>query len=257
MIFPTHRLCGFVGFPGANGQGRLGIGNIDERMAELHEQCASYGAGKKILPVMELIASTVKPEPGPDGMWRAHTDTAIIDSWLEVAKNNDAILLLDIQPGQASFLDEAKAFEPYLLDPHVGLALDPEWSMSPGQIPMQSFGSTTGDELDKVASYLSDLVKEHNLPEKVLVFHILNVNIISNEAALQPHPGVQLIKSVDGIGSPGAKISTYHSVANGVMPYVKMGFKLFYEEDVETSGVLMTPEEVLAIDPVPDYIMYE
>ena len=36
-----------------------------------------------------------------------------------------------------------------------------------------------------------------------------------------------------------------------------MGFKLFYEEDVQTSGVLMTPAEVLAISPTPDYVLYE
>ena len=36
-----------------------------------------------------------------------------------------------------------------------------------------------------------------------------------------------------------------------------MGFKLFYEEDVDTSGILMTPDEVMALTPTPSYIMYE
>lgn len=257
IILPKYRLCGFVGYPGANGQGRLGIGDLEERMVELHQACAPYAVDREIIPTMELIAVTVKPEPGPDGMWRERIDPAVIDAWLAKAREHGAILLLNIQPGQANFIDEVRALEPYLLQPDVGVALDPEWAMGPGEIPMQNFGSTTGEELDEVASYLSDLVVQNNLPEKVMLYHILHPQIIGNEAALTPHPGLVLIKSVDGIGSPGAKIGTYNRVSAGVPPFIHMGFKLFYQEDVDTSGVLMTPEEVLAIWPIPDYVMYE
>ena len=90
-----------------------------------------------------------------------------------------------------------------------------------------------------------------------MLYHILHPQIISNEAALQAHPGVVLIKSVDGIGNPADKVHTYNQVAAAVPPHVFMGFKLFYEEDTANGGVLMTPEEVLAISPAPDYIMYE
>ena len=257
QLLPTYRLCGFVGYPGAPGQGRLGIGAVEDRMPELFEQCAPYAGDRKIMPVMELITTTVQPFPGEDGMWRSRIDPAVIDHWLSVARANGAILLLDIQPGQSSFLDELKALERYLDEPDVGVALDPEWAMSPGQVPGQSFGSTTGEELNEVAGYLAGLVAEHQLPEKVMVYHILHPEIISNEAALQQHWGVVQIKSVDGIGAPADKIATYQRVSAGVPPHVSMGFKLFYEEDVQNSGYLMTPAEVLALVPVPDYIMYE
>lgn len=256
-LLPDYRLCGYVGHPGAPGQGRLGIGEIEDRMAEMRETCAPYAADRAIMPVMELIAVTVQPFPGEDGMWRDRIDPAIIDQWLAVAREHGAILLLDIQPGQSGFLDELKALERYLVQPDVGVALDPEWAMGPGQVPMQSFGSTSGEELDEVAAYLSDLVVANDLPEKVMVYHILHPSIISNEAALQPHPGVVLIKSVDGIGAPADKISTYEQVSIDVPAGVQMGFKLFYEEDVQTSGVLMSPDEVLALTPVPDYVLYE
>ena len=36
-----------------------------------------------------------------------------------------------------------------------------------------------------------------------------------------------------------------------------MGFKLFFEEDANASGVVMSPEEVLGLNPVPSYVMYE
>ena len=226
-------------------------------MIELHDACAPYATDRPIMPVMELIATTVQPFPGPDGMWRGRTETTIIDTWLDVARQNNAILLLDIQPGQASFIDEVRALEPYLSQPDVGVALDPEWAMEPGQVPMESFGSSSGEELDEVATYLSSLVEEFQLPDKVMVYHVLHPEIITNEAALQPHPGVALVKSADGIGSPGAKIDTYNRVAESIPPGAEMGFKLFYEEDVDTSGILMTPDEVMTLTPTPSYIMYE
>ncbi|GAA2182341.1 hypothetical protein GCM10009785_21150 [Brooklawnia cerclae] len=257
VLLPRYRLCGYVGSPGAPGQGRLGVGDLGERVSESQEACAPYAGDRQVMTVMELIAVTVMPNPGADGMWRHRTDPAVIDSWLRVAREHQAMLLLDIQPGQSDFLTEVKALEPYLSQPDVGVALDPEWAMEPGQVPMQSFGSTTGQELDAVASYLAELVERDRLPEKVMLYHVLHPQIVGDESALRPHPGVVLIKSVDGIGSPADKVGTYDRVKQAVPPYVRMGFKLFYEEDVQTSGVLMTPEQVMGLDPRPDYVMYE
>ena len=38
---------------------------------------------------------------------------------------------------------------------------------------------------------------------------------------------------------------------------VHAGFKLFFDEDAANSHRLMTPAEVLALTPVPEYVMYE
>jgi hypothetical protein len=38
---------------------------------------------------------------------------------------------------------------------------------------------------------------------------------------------------------------------------MRPGFKLFYEEDVAAGGPLMTPDEVLALQPTPEYVLYE
>jgi hypothetical protein len=37
---------------------------------------------------------------------------------------------------------------------------------------------------------------------------------------------------------------------------VHAGFKLFFDEDAER-GPLMTPRQVLALHPKPEYVMYE
>jgi hypothetical protein len=43
--------------------------------------------------------------------------------------------------------------------------------MDHGQRPGGVYGHTAGAELDKVARCLSGLVKQYDLPEKVMVYH--------------------------------------------------------------------------------------
>lgn len=256
-LFPRYRLFGYSGYPGAPGQGRLGIGSLDERMKEIEKRGQQWLGGRELMPVMELIAVTVHGSPGSDGMFRSRTDDAIIKKWYDAAVAHKALLLLNIQPGRADFIDEVKYFEKWLKHPNVGVALDPEWAVNKGQIPGRVYGSTSGKELDGVARYLSDLTEANNLPQKVMLFHQLHVNIIAKPKALKEHPGVVYINSVDGIGSPGAKIATYKRVIKTRPSYVHAGFKLFYEEDVATGGRVMTPKEVLKLKPQPEYILFE
>jgi hypothetical protein len=66
-----------------------------------------------------------------------------------------------------------------------------------------------------------------------------------------------LIKSVDGLGPPGPKITTYRAVNKTTPKFVHAGFKLFFTEDTAGGGRLMSPQEVLALKPRPEYVMYE
>ncbi len=244
------------GLTGASTLGRLGTGPLDERMAEIEQRYSGYGAGRKILPVAEVITTIVSGSPGRDGKWRTRISDDRIEFYLQAARKQKALLLLNIQPGRSDFLTEVKAYEPWLEQPDVGVALDPEWEMGPGQVPGRVFGHTTGAELNEVSAYLSQIVADHHLPEKVMVYHQLAPRIVRQESALKPHKGVVVVKSVDGIGSMAAKMSTYRSV-NGTTPsFVHPGFKLFYTEDT-AHGRLMTPAQVLALKPRPQYVLYE
>ncbi|PID97014.1 MAG: hypothetical protein CSA84_01225 [Actinomycetales bacterium] len=256
VVFPEHRLVGYAGLPGAPSMGRLGIGDLDERVTEIEQLGLEYAGSRTPLPVLELIATVVHRRPGKDGLFRSRIDEAIVQRHLEAARRRQGILLLNIQPGRAAFLDEVKAWERWLREPDVGLALDPEWAVKAGQIPGRVYGSTTGAELDEIAAWVSDLVATHQLPEKVLLYHQLHTSIVRNPEQLRPHPGVTLIVSVDGIGSPGAKTATWNRVVAVTPPHVHKGFKLFFEED-RRHGPLMTPEQVLALTPRPEYVLYE
>lgn len=211
----------------------------------------------KTLPIVELIITTVHGVPGADGMFRSRGSDETVQRYLELTRRNKGLLLLNIQPGRADFIDEVKHLEKWLKEPDVGLALDPEWAVDPGQIPGKVFGNTNADEINEVSKFVSDIVQDNTLPEKVIVFHQLHANIVKNQDQVQEYPGIVTIKSVDGIGSPGQKVATYNRLVKDLPDSVHTGFKLFYEEDVKTGKVLMTPQEVLALDPQPKYVMYE
>ena len=256
-VFPRYRLVGYAGVTGAPTLGRLGTGPLNSRVAEIERLAQPYAAGRQILPVVEVIATVVQGSPGRGGKYRVRLSDAQIAAYHKAARKHRAILLLNLQPGRSEFITEAKAFQKWLKEPDVGVALDPEWAMDRGHRPGGVFGHTTGAELDGVARYLSGLVKQYNLPEKVMVYHQVARSVVRRESGLKQHAGVAMIKSVDGLGHPGPKKTTYRVVNKSTPTFVHAGFKLFFTEDRRHHGRLMTPPEVLRLKPSPEYVMYE
>jgi hypothetical protein len=263
-LFPDYRLVGFCGTPGGPELGEL-QGNLPVKAKRLMDQAQKYvdqaqkaGDDRKLLPVFELIAVVVQSYAGHDGKYRRRVDDSVVDQYLQLARASKGILLLNIQPGQSDFMTEVKTFETILHEPDVGLALDPEWAMHGKQTPGKYYGQTDGETINQVAEYLSDIVAKNNLPEKALVFHQVNRQVLKDEEALKPYPGVQVIKSVDGLGPMHAKIETYNYLVKTMTSGVHAGFKLFFDEDTRIQGSqLMTPKQVLALTPRPEYVMYE
>jgi hypothetical protein len=208
-----------VGYVGLPGSPALGPldKDLDAKAAKLEKLSQAYAAGRTPQPVLELIAIVAKGSGGKDGLYRGRLPDSAIENYLTVARKHKMLLLLDIQPGRAK---------------------------------------TTGAELDGIASYLSGLVQANDLPEKVFVFHQLSTRIVSNERALKKHPGVVTIKSVDGIGARTDKLKTWAKLTTKLPPAVHTGFKLFYTEDTR-QGPLMTPPQVLALKPRPEFVVYE
>jgi hypothetical protein len=256
-VFPRYRLVGYAGVTGASTLGRLGTGPLDQRVAEIERQAKPYADGREVLPVVEVIATIVQGSPGRDGKYRVRLTDAQIAKYHKAARKHRAVMLLNLQPGRSEFITEAKAFHKWLREPDVGVALDPEWAMDHGQRPGGAYGHTTGAELDEVARYLSGLVKQYNLPEKVLVYHQVARSVVRKESSLKDHDGIVLIKSVDGLGHPGPKKNTYRVVNNSTPKFVHAGFKLFFTEDRRHGGRLMTAQEVLGLKPRPEYVMFE
>lgn len=258
-IHPTYRLVGYAGAAGTGSLlGRAGVGDLDERMTEMVERAQPYAAdGKKILPTLEFIATVVQPKPMKSGCWNTRASDERVKEHLDAIRKVKGILLLAIQPGRCDFVSETKYYEKWLKEPDVGVALDPEWRMGPGQIPMRVFGSAQGKELDDTAAYLAQIVKDNGLPEKVMLFHMLRRAFVKNIGDLSPHEGVAQMVSIDGIGNRGMKLATWKNIMAIKPKHVLPGFKLFYEEDTQHGWALMTPKQVMALTPTPEYVLYE
>src|SRR5258708_39816467 len=92
------------------------------------------------MPAFEIIATVATAAPGTGGSYSYETPVASLGPWLQAATAAGMYVILDLQPGRASLLAQAKVYQSLLRLPNVGLALDPEWKLQPGQLPLQPIG---------------------------------------------------------------------------------------------------------------------
>jgi hypothetical protein len=251
-IFPDFRVVAFYGAPQSHALGALGIGSPEHAVRRLARQARPYA--KKTRPVMlalELLADVANHDAGADGLYRTRQPPSVINRYLRAARRAKALLLLDIQPGHADFLTETRRLDRWLREPDVGLALDPEWH-TPGAVPGTVIGSMRAAEVNAVARHVAAIVRKYALPEKLFVVHQFTPNMIADKRQVRALPGLAMTMNVDGFGDRPNKISKYHLFTHDGTRFHR-GYKLFYEEDTD----LMTPRSVLALQPRPDFIVYE
>lgn len=253
-ILPEFRVYAHYGAPQARQLGILGIGSPATAGVRLNRQARAYaGKGRRpVLPGMELIGVIAGAGPGADGKYRYRQTRRVIRTYLWAARKAKALLILDIQPGRSDFLTEAKALEEFLVEPEVGLALDPEWRMGPAQVPGRVIGSVDAAEINEVTGWLSDLVNAGNLPDKLVIVHQFTDGMIRRKRGLRVRPGIDMVLNADGFGTAGAKANTYGRVVRNRGP-LHTGFKLFFVEDTG----LMSPKQVLRLRPRPEVVIYE
>ncbi len=207
---------------------------------------------RPILPALDLIATIATASAGADGLYRSRSTDAEIQQWLDAARANDAYLILDLQPGRSDFLTEAQAYERFLREPDVGLALDPEWRTTAPQRPGGgTIGSVSAAEINAVSAWLSDLVAEEQLPEKLLIIHNFRVDMVTDRQDVTASEGLAVLFHMDGQGGRNVKLDSYR-ILRQTSPFYN-GFKIFFDEDPNP----FQPAEVLNLDPVPDFISYQ
>ena len=218
-LLPRYRIVAYYGAPQDPGLGQLGIGTPADAVVGLMNQARPYARpNRPVMPALELIATLVTAAPGDDGKYRYRQSDHVIDRYLAEARRARALLILDIQPGRSPFMNEVRAFAPYLRLPDVSLALDPEWSMHGNELPGKVIGSTDASIVNQAGAYLSSIVHRYNLPQKLLIVHQFTTGEIRHKQHLQEHPGVALIVNIDGFGTPPNKISKYDLFARRAAP---------------------------------------
>jgi hypothetical protein len=251
-IYPKHRVVAYYGAPQSEELGALGIGSPASAARRLERQAAAYARpDRPVLPALELIAVIANADAGQDGRYRTRQTDAVIRRYLRAARRAKALLLLDIQPGASDFFTEATRLERWLREPDVGLALDPEWRVGPGEVPGQVIGQVDSREVNAVTAWLEKLTAEEDLPEKLVVIHQFTDDMV-DDTTLKAREGLQIVLNADGFGTAPVKKSKYDAFTRRA-PGFEPGFKLFYEEDVG----LMSPRRVMRLRPPPDFVVYE
>ncbi len=241
-VFGKKRfLTAYYGTAGSSSLGVLGENTPDAAFKRIKRAGKPFlKRGENLMPVYELIVTVADPSDSPTAAGDHSHDIlhSYVQSYIEAAHRNGALLLLDLQPGRSGFLETAKRWEWALQDPWVGLALDPEWRVGPTEVPGQVYGSVSAKEINKTAGWLSKLTQAGGLPEKLFVLHQFQDGMIPDIGKVRARDGLAMVQHVDGFGSPANKLATYDNVARPKK--FTMGFKIFYDEDVPR----MKPREV-------------
>ena len=253
-ILDTNLLVTWYGNPWSERMGILGRLDGDALAAGLKKQAAAYAAvtSKPVTPAYELVAVIGQPQPGRDGRYRRRESRQVIDRMLSAARAAGFKLILDVQTGHSTVLDELAYLAPYLQEPDVYLALDPEFSMGNGAIPGQRIGQMHADDVNDAIAVLECVQERYHLPPKVLMVHQFTMDMLPDKEKIWSSSAIDVVLVADGFGSPALKRHTYsmvlrqHSLAYS-------GFKLFYIQDTD----LLQPSQVLALTPSPSVIVYQ
>jgi hypothetical protein len=252
-IFGDGRfLVAYYGTAETGALGVLGETSPDAMQRRVHRAAKPFARKRQPVQVVyELIVSIADRHAGRGHDYSHDIARAEVQKYIDAAHRHDALLLLDIQPGRSDFLSVAKRWAWALKDPYVGLALDPEWRMGKHGVPGNRIGSVGAGEVNRVSAWLRDLVARNALPQKLFVLHQFRTAMIDRIGTIEPRRGLVMVQHVDGFGTPGQKLATFHAVARPRQ--FLMGFKLFYDEDTHR----MRAADVRRINPKVRFVSFQ
>lgn len=255
-VFEDAQIVSFYGFPDVPAMGVLGHGTPAEVANEVALWAARYdelNGPREVIPAFHLITGVAQAYPTADGTWLARLDHARIAEYVEAARERDMILFLDVQIGWSDPLTEVKLLEEFLREPFVHMALDPEFATEHlGVRPGLAIGGIGANHVNEVQRYLATLVEEEGIPPKILMVHQFAARMLRDRDLVEDVEGVEVSIDMDGFGTAALKLRHYDWYAL-TAPSERPALKLFFDQDTP----VMTPEEVQAIDQVPDLIMYQ
>ena len=253
--FDNRVWVGLYGTCAGRGLGILGTVSATETVTLAVQQAIAYQVmltGTQVVPFFHMVTTIADPHPGPDGDYVHRVTTETIGLWVEVAQAHGLFSVLDVHPGYSTITEEVAYLGPFLQQPGVHLALDPEFSMLDGvSVPGQKIGSMTGTMVNEAQAQLNEYALLAG-ERKALIIHEFDNRMFSGKEDLIDYPNVDLVWDSDGFGGPGAKIADYNQYATEP-GFEYGGLKLFYNYDVP----VMQPAAVLELDPLPAFVVYQ
>ena len=252
-VLNNNLIVSWYGNPNTGLMGVLGQYEGADLARRLQRQANAYAplTSKNVLPAYELIAVVAQGSAGADGLWRRRETKEIMDSVLQEARANGFVVIMDVQVGFSTVQDELEWLRPYLEQPEVYLALDPEFDMWKGQVVGEYIGHTTASEVNYAIRFLENIIRAKNLPPKVLIVHQFTQNMLPDKENIIHSSLVDVVLDMDGFGNQSLKLGTWRMVMEKPLQFA--GIKLFYDQDPG----MFTPAEVMDLEPVPSVVIYQ
>jgi hypothetical protein len=256
VLFPMHRLVALYGHPGTPALGALGEQDLTASISRVRYLAAMYRPLSRVpvVPAFEIIATVAQGSAGRNGLYSYEASVTSLRPWVRRANKDGVYVILDLQPGRADVLAQAKLYRSLLKLPDVGLAIDPEWNLRPGQLPLQQIGSVNIGEVNSVVNWLAALTAKYHLPQKLLVLHQFRLSMINGESRLDTHHSdLAIVIHMDGQGAPSTKQQTWNAVVAAAPRGVFFGWKNFFVKD----HPMLSPLQTMMHRPQPVMISYQ
>lgn len=255
-LLANNTIVAFYGHPFSQKMGILGLYPKEEIAARVKAYARYYDEANGpdgAIPAYYIIYGTCWP-----GGEIGYLKDAVLEEYIKYAQSQDMLVFVDHQIGKYSVKASMEKILPFLKYPNVHLAIDPEWRTL---TPMKEIGSITAEELNQAQQIMQDYIIANNIPGiRMLVVHQFHEKMILNRDRVRADlDRVLLVHTADGFGSPALKKSTYSLNSKAENMPVK-GFKLFFKSDFPLAGwdnPILSPTEVMALEPRPGLIIYQ
>jgi hypothetical protein len=259
-LLPNKRIVAYYGNPLSKRMGVLGEYPKDQMLSMLDKEVANWSKADPshpVVPALHLIVTVAQGAPGKNGLYRLQMRDSMVNEVYSWIKAKGGIFFVDVQVGKSTLQAELPRLRPILENPDVHLAVDPEFSMAPsGKVPGTKIGTLDAKDINWAVNFLDEIARAKNLPPKILVVHRFTRPMVTNATDIKFTPHVQVVMDMDGWGPPWLKFDSYHDYIKRE-PVQFTGFKLFYHNDTKKGDALLTPAEVLRLNPRPLYIQYQ
>lgn len=257
LVFPGRRMIATYGHPSGPALGQMGEKPPAEAVGVVKEWARQYQelTDEKIIPAFEVIATVASSAPGDDGNFTNESDPEELIPYIDAITEAGGYAVIDLQPGLTTFKEQAVRYEELLKRPNVGLALDAEWKLQPGQQPTAQVGSASAAEINEATEWLANLTRENGLPQKALIVHQFQVAMLPDRQNINTSaPELSFILHADGHGSPGQKFDTWNVMREDLQPQFFMAWKNFIDEDMP----MFTPDQTYnTVNPRPWFVSYQ
>ena len=258
-ILPFNRVVAYYGNLFSTRMGILGELPKEQMIKKLMGEIDKWKKADSetpVMPALHYIAVTAQGAPGRDGKYMMSMPFHKIDTVYNWAQQIKALTFVDVQVGHSTLQNEIPEFDDYLKRPDFHLGIDPEFSMKGGEKPGSVIGSFNASDINWVINHLAKIVRDHNIPPKILVIHRFTYDMVMNYSDIKLVPEVQVVIDMDGWGDKALKAGSWKRYIYE-QPIQFAGFKLFYKNDVKKGNSMFTPEELVKFTPKPVYIQYQ